>query len=109
MIDRQFFPGDLHDHPGHLVDGNHLLRADVYRTREFRFHQVSYSLDALVDIEERTRLLAIPPKLYLSAICLLGDLAAQCGRRLFPSSLPGALRSEDVVEPGYPYVQSMVP
>src|SRR6202030_1506393 len=55
------------------------------------------ALQALVDIKERARLLAVAPDLDLAARGRLGDLAAERRRCFFLAVVPGTQRSEDVV------------
>ena len=63
-------------------------------------HQPVDALDAVVDVAERARLLAVAPDLDLDVAGQLrdGHLAADRRRRLLAAAVPGAERPEDVVE-----------
>src|SRR5579859_1134715 len=79
VADPDFLARDLHDHCGHAVDGYHLFRTNVHWSAECgRLHETANGLDALVDVEERARLLAVAPEFDFAATGLLGDFAAQC-------------------------------
>src|SRR5208283_4463155 len=69
-----------HDHLRETVDGHHLLRADVDRPLEIRFHQAPNTLEALINVKERACLHSVPPDFNFAPIFSLGDLAAnRCG------------------------------
>src|SRR5437762_4865140 len=55
--------GNRDHHARHLVDGDHFIRADVYRPVERRLHEPAHAFEALVDVEKGTRLAAIAPDL----------------------------------------------
>src|SRR5439155_18003511 len=76
------------------------ILSDVERIATARRHQPRHAVDAIVDVAERARLLAITPDVDLRCARELrrGDLAADRGRRLFASAAPRAERTEDVVE-----------
>src|SRR5207253_7241912 len=98
MADRELLSGDRHDELGEAVDRHHLLRANIDRPREARAHQARAALQALVDVEERSGLLAVAPDLDLATRGRLGHFAAERRRRLFLAVVPGPQRAEDVVE-----------
>src|SRR5262245_32590454 len=56
------------------------------------------TLDAIVDIHERARLLAISPNLDLAGISSACDLPAHRSRRLLATAIIGAQRAIHVVE-----------
>mmetsp|Transcript_18288 Transcript_18288/g.61458 ORF Transcript_18288/g.61458 Transcript_18288/m.61458 type:complete len:217 (-) Transcript_18288:489-1139(-) len=96
MVDRQLLVADLHDHLGHLVHGDLLVRANVERLLVVGHHQPDDALDGVVNVAEGARLLPVAPHLELARRC--DGLAAKCGGRLFAPSLPRAERAVDVVE-----------
>mmetsp|Transcript_6227 Transcript_6227/g.20641 ORF Transcript_6227/g.20641 Transcript_6227/m.20641 type:complete len:219 (+) Transcript_6227:424-1080(+) len=96
MVDRQLLVADLHDHLGHLVHGDLLVRANVERLLVVGHHQPDDALDGVVNVAEGARLLPVAPHLELARRC--DALAAKCGGRLFAPSLPRAERAVDVVE-----------
>ena len=79
-------------------------------TGPVKFERMSLKVpfQAFVDIEERTCLLAVAPDFDLSPVSRFGDLPAEGGRRLFPPTLPGAQRTENIVIPGNPHFQAVI-
>ena len=80
--------GDLDDDPGQLVDRDHPVGAEVEGLGVVRPHQAVDALDAVVDVAERPRLLAVAPDLDLAAVL---DAARPCGRAR-PAPSPGRRR-----------------
>src|SRR6266513_3144873 len=98
-------PGDLEarrvgDQVGELVDADQTVLTEIDRLLIARLHQQPQALDAVVDVAERTRLLAVAPDLDLTRAGQLGagDLAAHRRRRFLASAVPRAERADDVVE-----------
>src|SRR5262249_55412893 len=108
MADAETLAGDAHDRGYQLVDRNHLLGADIERTGQGGAGEGKRALHTLIDIEERTRLLAVAPKFDLAAVAGLGDLPADRGRRLFAPAAPRAVGAEDIVITGDPDLHSEV-
>src|SRR5688500_18446540 len=86
--DAEILPRDLDEQARQLIDGHHLLGADVHRPRGLGEDQTPDSLHALVDVEERACLLAVPPDLDLAAVRRLRDLPRERGRRLLLAPAP---------------------
>src|SRR5690606_10249710 len=99
VTDRKALAGDFHDHASELVDRHHLLGPDIYGPREIRSHEPQCSLDALVNVQEGTGLLAIAPNLDFSPIRSFCHFAADSCRCLFPAAGPSPFRPEYVVVP----------
>ena len=85
-----------------LIDGDHLLRTDIHRSKEVRIHQSSGCFEsALVDEEETSGLFSVSPYLDSVPPSRLGEMTTflqiAAGGHFSPSSLPRALGSEDVM------------
>src|SRR3974390_2616127 len=78
--DPQALARDRHRHLGKVIDGHHLFRPDIEGSGLGGSHQTQRSLNAFVDIEERSRLLPAPPDLDLAATLRLRDFPANRGR-----------------------------
>src|ERR1039458_9044416 len=98
MTDSELLFGNMHHGFGKLVDGDHLLGANVHRASEIGLEQAPHTFHALVHIKKRSGLLAITPNLNLATIRGLRYLTAHRRRRFLAASVPRSLRPEDVVE-----------
>ena len=105
VLDRERLLGDLHDDRGQLVDADHALGAEVQRLVVIGVHQPVDALDAVVDVAERPRLLAVAPHLDRRAVIRERHLPAQRRRRLLAPAVVGAARPVDVVEPHDPRLE----
>src|SRR5262249_42229675 len=85
------FIGDAGGECGEIVDRPHLFRADVDRSCPVRTREPKDTLETIVDVKERSGLLAVAPDLDLAAVLGLGDLAANSGRRLLAPADPHTL------------------
>ncbi len=81
--DRNPLAGDLHDHFGELIDRHHLFGADIDRASEIRTDQAPHGFNALVDVQERAGLLAVPPNFDFTTVFGFGDFGAKGGGSLF--------------------------
>ena len=75
-----------------------------------RSHQLVDSFDTVIDVAERTGLLAVTPyfDLVISGQLRGGNLATERGWRLFATALLGTIGPEDVVEADDPRFQIVV-
>src|SRR5439155_27302690 len=73
-------------------------------------HDLTNSLDAIVDPHERTNLTTVAPNLYfvLPAFLGLDHLPANRGRRFLASACPCAVRPIHVMQPSNARVQAVV-
>src|SRR6185503_9183367 len=92
--------GNLADDVGELVDRDQPIRTEIQRLAVVRCHQPLDALEAVADVAERSRLLAVAPDVDLALAGQLRrrHLAAHRRRRLLASAVPGAERTVDVVE-----------
>ena len=91
--------GHLDDEVCQLVDGHHLVGAEVERLGVVGLHDAVDALDAVVDVAERPRLLPVAPDLDAAAVLGERHLAAERRRSLLPAAVVRAERPVDVVEP----------
>src|SRR4051794_27164936 len=108
MPHRDVLACDVRCHGNKLIDRDHLLRADIYRSRKSRPYQTRGRLDAFVDKQKRTRLLAVAPYLYFGPAAGLRDLSADSGGSLLPAACPGTGRPRKVLVAGKISVHSLV-
>src|SRR5680860_957706 len=94
--------GNFRDDPRKLIDAHHPVGSQVQRVGVAGLHQAVNALDAVIDIAERTGLLAVTPDLDLPALFRRSNLAADGGRGLLPSAVVGAVGAVDVVEADRP-------
>ena len=94
--------GDVLDDVDELVDGDELAAADVDGFDEIAVGEHLRALEAVVDVHERTGLVAVAPDLDVVRPGELGgdDLAAGRGGGLLAAAVVGAERSVDVVVAG---------
>jgi hypothetical protein len=106
----QLDPGDLLHDVHQLVDGHQLAAPDVDRLHVVAVGQHLGALQAVVDVHERTGLLAVAPDLdlVLPAQLRRDDLPAGRRRGLFPAAVVGAVRTVHVVVPGHPGLHAVV-
>lgn len=98
MLDLDLLAGDVRHHVNQAIDGHHLFRPDVHRTEKvLRHHQATRRLETLVDVQEGSRLLAVPPNLDRVPRRRFRHLAAHRGRCLLATPHPGPFGAEDVV------------
>src|ERR1700722_18163112 len=93
----ELLPGDIGHEVDKLVDGDHLLGANIDWAVEIRPRQADRALKTFVDVEERARLRAVAPDLDLAIVRSLRHLAAHRGRGLLLAAFPGALGAENIV------------
>src|SRR5688572_25094437 len=98
------------DEVGESVDANEAILAEVERLPAVRRHQTHQPFDAVVDVAERPRLLAVAPNFDVGGASEFRgrDFSAQRRRCLLASAVPRAERSEDVVEPHDARVEAVV-
>ena len=61
--------GNVRDHVNQLVDRHHFLRANVDWPFEIlRTRESDHSLEAFINVQERTRLIAVAPYFYFSVV-----------------------------------------
>ena len=92
--------GDLADDVGELVDRDQPILSEIQRLAVVGRHQPLDPFEAVADIAERSRLLAVAPDIDLA---LAGELrrrhlVAHRGRRLLAPPVPRPERPVDVVE-----------
>src|SRR5438445_11099552 len=94
---------DLRDDVDQLVDGHHAVLPQIQRLRVVGVHKSSDSANAVVDEAEGTSLLTISPNFDLVRAGELRHRHLSTDRRrgLFPTAVPGAERTEDIVEADY--------
>ena len=80
----------------HLVHVHHLLATNVDGLAHIAAHQAQDTLHTVVNVTERTRLLAIAP--HLEHVTAHYGLATECCWSLLATTLPSAVRTVDVVE-----------
>src|SRR5690606_38227925 len=87
-----------------------LVAADVDRLADVAGHEPQRALEAVVDVGEAARLLAVAPDLdgVVAGEHGGGHLAADGGRGLLAPALPGAEGSVDVVVAGDPSLEAEV-
>src|SRR5207245_11073155 len=85
-----------------------MVRPDVDGIGEARFHQFHRALDCIINITVRSGLHAISPERNRPGVSSLDDLSAEGCRRLFSSSLVGAMGAVDIVVSGYAYVEIVI-
>src|SRR6201992_1958955 len=95
---RDLLPGCFDYDFGELVDTDQFVGAEIERLFVIGPHDAMNALDAVIDIHERTGLLAVAPYLDLAGIRSVCDFAAHPRRRLFTATVIGAERTIDVVE-----------
>ena len=74
------------------IDRNQAVLAEIQRLVVIGSHQTEEALHAVVDVTERSRLLAVSPDLNFRIARQFrnGDLATQSGRCFFTAALPGS-------------------
>src|SRR3989441_5385169 len=104
------YAGHFRHHVRELVDADETVLPEVDRIAIGGLHQAFEARDAVVDVAERPRLLAVSPDLDLVHARQLrdGHLAAHRGRRLLAPAAPRPERAEDVVEPYDAGVETVV-
>mmetsp|Transcript_22514 Transcript_22514/g.73858 ORF Transcript_22514/g.73858 Transcript_22514/m.73858 type:complete len:367 (-) Transcript_22514:147-1247(-) len=87
---------DVHGHVRHVVHRDHLVGSDVEGLLVVGSHHAVQSLNSIVDVAEASCLLAISP--HLELLRSSKRLTQEGSWRLLASSLPGSVRTVDVVE-----------
>src|SRR5207245_11394861 len=96
----QLDAGDVLNEIHQAVDRHQLAGAEVDRLLDPAVHDPIDATDAVIDVHEAARLVALAPDLNLvvaTKLCL-DDLAANGSGRLLPAAVPSAVRAVDVVE-----------
>src|SRR5207253_1525498 len=95
--------GNVFDDVDELIDRDELVAADVERLATVAGHQPVRALEAVVDVHEASRLLAVAPHIDVASARQLrrNHLPADRGWCLLASAVVGAERSIDVVIAGH--------
>src|SRR5690606_32765691 len=109
ISDGQSLAAYFDDHLREVVDRDHFVGPDIHRPREIGSHQTQCSLYALVDVEERPRLLAVTPDFDFAALRRNRHLSAERSGRLLATTFPRPLRAEDIVVTCDSHLHSIVP
>src|SRR2546427_10556603 len=62
-------------------------------------HDPNEALHAILNVHEGSGLLSVTPDFNFATVGCLGNLSANCSRRLFPSAVVSPERTVNVVEP----------
>src|SRR5437879_1913189 len=62
-------------------------------------HDPNETLHAILNVHEGSGLLSVTPDFNFATVGCLGNLSANCSRRLFPSAVVSPKRTVNVVEP----------
>jgi hypothetical protein len=91
-------PGDLHSHFSHIVHGHIFIRTDVQRHFVIRVEKSPNTLDGIIDVAERTSLIAVTPHFKINSGA--NGLTKKSGWGLFPTAAPRSVRAIDIVKTG---------
>ena len=107
ILPLQFDPGDSLRNVHQLVDRNHFRTAQIERVADVALHDFGRPLDAVVDVHEASRLLAVAPNFNFTRFVFLGldHLPADRGGRFFAASIVRAVRAVYVVIADHPCLQ----
>mmetsp|Transcript_4878 Transcript_4878/g.17699 ORF Transcript_4878/g.17699 Transcript_4878/m.17699 type:complete len:249 (-) Transcript_4878:515-1261(-) len=96
VLDGQLLARELHRHGLHFVHGDHFIGANVHGLGEIALGETQDTFNAIVNVRKRARLLTIAPHFNLRRC--RRRLAAKRRRGFLATTLPGTVRTVDVVE-----------
>src|SRR5579872_22187 len=102
--------GDLFRNIDQLVDRHHLRRSQVERFNHVRVHDHLRALEAIVDVHEAARLVAVTPdrNFRVAFRLCLNYLAADSSRSFFAATRPRSVWTINVVIPRHPRTKTVI-